>query len=313
MKYLLALFLFLIAFPIKAETLTVLTWATGQMPYANTQLIVKYLQKYLPDIDNVVIKVVPGAGSLAVANYLYNNYPDGNQYVIGTFIKSIPLRGMLDVDWDKNIKFDIKKFIWLGSSSDGRNDPTVLISHKPLNEEIIIGEQNSSEYSVPDIMMQTTNLKIKKVTGYKNLSEIRLAFERKEIDAFLNGYESIKLYNPNFESKFVLQYGFGLKRHAELSHIPTLAEISSDKNKITAIELSYSLSKPYVAPPNISKEKAALLRAAFEKVVKDPDYLLEAKKLGQENTPILWQEIEEILNQMSKLKSSFPKPQSNNL
>lgn len=307
-KYLL-LFLFAIVTSVRAEPLTIITWATGQQPYANTLLVGKYMKKYLPNVDDVMIKVVPGAGSLNAVNYLYNNVSK-DSYTIGTFTRSIAIRSIMDDD--KNIKFDISKFVWLGSTSDGRKDPTVLLSHKSLNEELVIGEQNSSELSVVDIAIKTTNLKIKKVSGYKDLSEMRLAFLRKEIDAFFNNYSGALEYDINMKSKIILQYGNGTIRNSELKDIPTLSELSNNKTMINAVELSYAIARPYVAPTNISQEKAALLRTAFENVTKDPEYLEEAKKFNIETTFITWQKCEEMLNQLSKLKSSFVKSHLSN-
>jgi len=303
MRYVL-LVLWLLLTPVQAETLTIITWAVGQQPYANTLLVGKYMQKYLPNIDKVVIKVVPGAGSLNAANYPYR-VANKDGYTIGTFTKSIPLRTMLDVD--KNINIDISKFIWLGSTTDGRKESVVLVSHKPLNELVIVGEQNSSDLSIVDIIKSSTNLQMKKIAGYNNISELRLAFQRKEIDAFFNNYTGLKEYDINLKSKVILQYGNGIARHEEMLSIPTLIEFSNDTDATNALELSSVFSKPFVAPPNIPKEKAAQLRAAFAKVVSDPNYISEANLISLEIIPVLWEESEIILNQLSGLKSSLLK------
>ena len=58
-------------------------------------------------------------------------------------------------------------------------------------------------------------------------------------------------------------------------------DVAEEQQKLLNIfETQYILLRPYVAPPNIPKEKAFELREAFSKAVLDPEYKEEAIKLG---------------------------------
>lgn len=304
MRLVILMFTLLFMTPVQAETLTIVIQAINAQPYVNAKLLSKYMQKYHPSITSVIFKTVPGAGGMNAANYLYN-VADRDGYTIGTFTKTVALRGFMG---DKNAQYDPLKFTWLGSTSDGRKDPTVLISNKPLDQELMIGEQNSSELNIVDLVKTTTNLNIKKIAGYKDLTDIRMAYIRGEIDGLFNVYSGMMLNDSKWKSRVILQYGDGLNRHPELPKVPTLMGLTNDRKAIEVIEVSNILIKPFVAPPGIPPDKAALLREAFVKSVKDPDFIAEASSFFIEVTLIDHHQAEEILNQLSGLKASLPRP-----
>ena len=60
-------------------------------------------------------------------------------------------------------------------------------------------------------------------------------------------------------------------------------------------ENQYILLRPYVAPPNIPKEKASELRRAFSEAAQDKDYIEEASKAGIDVNLIDWKEAQSIV------------------
>src|SRR5262245_48022750 len=82
------------------------------------RLIARHIGKYIPGNPTVVVQNMPGAGSLRAVNYLYNvARRDGS--VIAAFARDMPLIGVLG---NPNVRFDPRKFTWLGSSSSYGND-----------------------------------------------------------------------------------------------------------------------------------------------------------------------------------------------
>jgi tripartite-type tricarboxylate transporter receptor subunit TctC len=303
-KWILSFFL-LFSFAAKAETLTIISWNSTTLPAINAKILSKYIQKYHPDITDIEYKVVPGAGGISVANYLYNVAPkDGN--TIGIFPRTVPLKGFIG---DNNIKFDPKKFTWIGSSSDGRKDVNLLISRKPYEENLIIGDTNSSNSSIVELINKTTNLKFKTVLGYKDIPSMRFSLDSKEIDGYLISYSGYKLLDLNRAAPIV-QYNSGKEKHPDLPNVPTLFELAKNeesKKIIQVLELSNTVSRPFVAPPDIPKEKAFKLRQAFEKAVNDPDYKLESEKHFLVVNFINWQQIESIIEDLSKVDKEILK------
>jgi tripartite-type tricarboxylate transporter receptor subunit TctC len=80
-----------------------------------TRTIAHFMSKHVPGNPAAVVENMTGAGSLVAANYLYNNAkPDG--LTIGNWNSAFVLNQALG---DPNIKFDARKFGWLGAPSKG--------------------------------------------------------------------------------------------------------------------------------------------------------------------------------------------------
>src|SRR5260370_15600981 len=98
------------------------------------RLVATHLGKYIPGNPTVVVQNMPGAGSLRSVNYLYNTAPkDGT--TIATFARDMPLLGIIGNN--PNVRFDPRKFTWLGSSSSYANDAYLLFTRKDAAVESI--------------------------------------------------------------------------------------------------------------------------------------------------------------------------------
>ncbi len=80
------------------------------------RLLARYIGKYLPGNPTIVPQNRPGAGSLNLANYLYNAAPkDGTEIaIVGRGVAMEPLLGGAA----SQAKFDSTKFAWLGSMNN---------------------------------------------------------------------------------------------------------------------------------------------------------------------------------------------------
>ena len=299
----LAIFLITLLFivPVQAETLTIIVQNINGQPYYNARLLGKYMVKHYPGATESVVKVVPGGNGINAANFIYNLAPkDGLTF--GTFTRSAPLAGLIG---GKNIQFETDKFTWLGSTSDGRKNPNVILSHRKYDGSTLnMGEQGTSEGSTIDMIKNMTGWNLKRVSGYKDVPEIRLAFSRKEIDGFFIVYSTLMAGNPEFKPNIIIQYGNGLARHTELKDVPTLMEltVSEDNKKLLAYrELAEIMARPFVAPPQISNEKASLLREAFNKAVHDPEFIEEAMKMSIDVSFLGHKDAEDIILRLKSL------------
>jgi tripartite-type tricarboxylate transporter receptor subunit TctC len=280
-----------------AQELKVVVPSNSDSYSINARVFTRHMAKYLPEKSSVVIQEIPGAYSVVAANYLYDLAPkDGN--TIGTFYKNIPLMGALG---GSSIKYDARKFTWLGSTADGREDAVMLWSNKKEYQELIVGSENIVAGDPTLLVRDLMGIKMKIVAGYPNSSEARLALERKEVDAAVYSLIGIKTAKPNWlkpdsDIKPILQFGNGTARHKDYPNVPTLAENTNQKELLNVYEKQFVLLRPFVAPPNIPADKAKALREAFAKTIDDQDFLAEAKKANIDVKLIGWQEAEHIVN-----------------
>src|SRR5438105_2023452 len=142
------------------------------------RLLARHIGRYVPGSPAVVVQNMPGAGSLVAANYLYNLAPkDGTTF--GLIARNMPLIGLLGNN--ANVRFDPRRFTWLGSSSNFSNDAYVLIVRKdaPMRSiddalraggpPLVLGgtADGGSSSDVPKILRDTLGLNVRLVIGYR--------------------------------------------------------------------------------------------------------------------------------------------------
>jgi hypothetical protein len=97
-------------------------------------------------------------------------------------------------------------------------------------------------------------------------------------------------------------------RHPDFPDVPTARELAKNEAARALIELAelpYTLSRPFAAPPDVPKDRARALQAAFLAVNSDPQYLEDAAKLKLDVSPIgadgVLQAIDRIANASPEL------------
>ena len=80
------------------------------------RLLARFMPKYIPGNPEMIVQNMPGAGSVVATNYVYSvAKPDG--LTIGYPSNGIYLDQLVG---RPEVKFDIRKFAWIGSPSENR-------------------------------------------------------------------------------------------------------------------------------------------------------------------------------------------------
>jgi tripartite-type tricarboxylate transporter receptor subunit TctC len=263
---------------------------------SNARLVARHLAKHIPGEPTIVPKNMPGAGHIRAANYVFSQAPkDGT--VIGTFIPIFVMSQLLGRS--KSIQFDPAKFNWLASTSS--NNSTVYTWHtsgvKTLEEatkkEVLMGGTGVGSYTViyPLVMNSVLGTKFKVVTGYKSTAEIGLAMERGEIQGRAgNNFNSLKAENGEWlrTGKINLIAQVGLARDAEFPQVPLLTDFAKnedDRRILRLFSTDVMIGRPFVTSPGVPPERVALLRRAFDAMMKDPAYVEDARKASLDVSP----------------------------
>jgi tripartite-type tricarboxylate transporter receptor subunit TctC len=146
-----------------------------------TRAVARYLGKHIAGNPSMVVENMDGAGSLIAANYVYNKAdPDG--LTIGVWISGQIIRDALG---DRSIKFDGRKFGWIGAPSNGA--PTcammgftelktwddVLNAKRPIK---MGGVRAGTSYTdVPSILNKVAGTNFDVISGYAGTSPVRMA------------------------------------------------------------------------------------------------------------------------------------------
>lgn len=87
--------------------------------------------------------------------------------------------------------------------------------------------------------------------------------------------------------------------------VPTLYELMDQYKtpetgrRLAAVILAANIfGRPIMTPPGVSGERVRLLRDAWNKAIKDPDFLAEAKKRGWPVDPVAGEELESLAKEV---------------
>ncbi len=276
--------------------------------YART--LGRYLGKYIPGEPTVVVQNTPGAGSLKVVNYLYNAAPrDGT--VLATFARGIVFEPLLG--HTEGTQFDAARFNWIGSIANevsvcalmrSRGIATFADMEKTPFRIGASGVGADSDI-FPVVLRNLFHLPMKIVTGYQGGAEMVLAMQRHEIDGRC-GWSWTSLISRDkamLDARdIVVTLQIALAKHEDMPDVPLVMDLVHDPRQLAALRLLVSrqnIARPFAAPPDVPPERIAALRRAFDAVMRDPDFVAEARKLGLEVRPVAGSEVQKLFAEIS--------------
>jgi tripartite-type tricarboxylate transporter receptor subunit TctC len=282
------------------------------------RLIARHMGKHIPGNPIVVPKNMEGAGSLRLANWLYNVAPkDG--LVFGTIGRGTGFDPLLG---HKAAQFDGNNFNWIGSAND---EVSVCVSwNKPGNvttfeelyaKQLTVGGTGAAADTdqFPRILNNVLGTKMKIVTGYPGGNDVNLALERGEVDGRCGwSWSSVESTRGNWvkEKKINILVQLALQKHPDLPDVPLItdqAKSEEQKQILTLIFARQALGRPYLAPPGIPQDRVDALRKAFMDTMQDKEFLAEAEKAQLEITPIGGDALQKLVAEVYKTPPEIAK------
>ena len=268
----------------EGKTVNVIIGATGGSLELAARIVTRHLGKHLPGHPNVVLQNMPGAAHLVATNHVYTvAKPDGL-----TLLAANPSVGIAQLTKVEAVRFDLRKFEWLGSSgADG-----VALSIRPdlpyktwqelknSGRELVVGTTGpgSNAHDFPLFLKEFAGAKFKLVSGYKANADILLALERKEVDVWSAFATTIKLAADRGAVRPLVRGRVAIPGFESLPVDEDLATSALGKAMMGIRAAPLAIGRAFAAPPGTPADRVALLRDAFAKAVKDPEFVAEAKK-----------------------------------
>ncbi|MFN3892304.1 MAG: Bug family tripartite tricarboxylate transporter substrate binding protein [Beijerinckiaceae bacterium] len=273
----------------------------------NARLFARHYPAHLGGNPTIVVQNQIGAGSVVMANTLFNSAPrDGS--VIGAAINGMPSAALFTPDV---VQFDPRKFNWLGSTN--RETQLTYVWHTaPVRKladlrttEVVVGATTpgTTQYEYPIVAAKLLGLKYKVISGYKGTTDIHLAMERGELQGMgSNGWLSLKTLNSNWiaEKKIIPIVQFNFERNPELADVPTIFEVAkteSDKKAFALMVGRLEYGRPFFLPPGVPQDRVAYMRRAFDATMKDPAFLAEAEKSKIDVDPITGEQVAKLVDE----------------
>ncbi len=279
------------------------------------RLFAHHMGKHIPGSPNIIAQNMPAAGSLVAANYLYNvAKPDG--LTIGAVIPGLYLDQLIG---RKEVQFDWARFNWLGTPEQTEWVFIVRADRPYKSIEDIraateppkcgASDTGSFLYQVPKLFEETLGMKITMVTGYAGGPDVDLAIERGEVycrsistTAFFGREPYITWGKKGFVRPLAQT---GKKRHPPLGDVPTLYELmdqyktSEISRRLATVMLASNVfGRPMLTPPGVPAERVKILREAWNRTVKDTEFLAEAKKRRWPVEPVVGEELDALAKEV---------------
>ncbi len=273
--------------------------------------LARYLGLHIPGQPQIIVQNMPGAGSLKLANFLYNvAAKDGT--VIGGFAPGIVAEPLLG--HGEGVQFEATKFGWLGSMSQEVSVCALMSSTGIATVEdmqkkpMVIGASGGGAESdvFPTLLRNMFHWPIRIVTGYPGGTEITLAMQRHEVDGRC-GWSWTSLLARNkamlLSRDMTVTLEIALDRDSDplLSGVPLIMDLTTDPTLRAALKLivsRQSIARPFAAPPGLPADRLALLRRAFDDTMRDPDFLAEARRLDLDVQPVGGEAVETLIREI---------------
>jgi tripartite-type tricarboxylate transporter receptor subunit TctC len=278
---------------------------------ALARITARHMSRYIPGNPNIVVVNEPGAGTLMLANRLYNVAPrDGTQFgIIARGMAIEPLIG------SSNVLFDATKFTWLGSAA---NEVSLCVTYggaavktwqDALTTPFTVGGAGTG--SDPDVFANVLRnlfgVKDRLVTGYPGTPELSLAMERGEIDGRCGwSWASIKWEKGDWvaENKLNVLVQMALAKAPDLPHVPLITDVAQNDEQRQILKLVFSrqvTGRPFVAPPGLPADRKQALRIAFDQTMKDADFRRETQNNGIEINPVSGVDIDALISELYRM------------
>src|SRR5829696_8689348 len=276
---------------------------------AYARLLARHISKFIPGNPTIVVQNMPGAGGIVAANYLYNAAPkDGSAMAqVQRLVPFVQIMG------EPGPQFETAKFNWLCSLA---SEVTVCVSWKASTDvktfedlkkkELIIGGSGPNDTeTVPATLNNVLGAKFKLITGYPSSTAITLAMERGEVSAVCSSYSSLATRNAHWfrDDKVNFLVQASTQKHPALPNVPLALELATNPDDKALLEFSdarLAIGRPFMLPPGVPAERVKALRAAFDQMVKDKDFLADAEKEGRELDIVGGDEMQALLERLSK-------------
>lgn len=275
------------------------------------RLVQRNLARHMPGSPNIIVKNMPGASGIRLANHMYARAEkDGSE--IGIVQNTIVLEPLMG---NNAVQYEPDKFTWLGSVSS-LTSTCVVSDQSPVQsmeeaqkKELLIGGQGSrsSTVLVPNSLNALTGTKFKIVKGYPSTTSVFLAMERGEVYG-LCGVGSDSILGSKAQQlrdgkiKVIVQINGAPVD--DFKGVPWMMDyVNNDRDRETMefIVGRQYFGRPFVAPPNTAPDKVTVLRKAFMDMMTDKAYLADAEKQGIPVNPVSGEEVQAFIAKLFKM------------
>ena len=271
---------------------------------AYARLVSRHIAKHLPGNPTIISRNMPGAGGVIASNYVYGVAPqDGTTLtIITSSFANEQLFG------NPLIKYDARKFRAIGRLLDTTSvlffwhaSPIKTVADmltKPSTIAI------SSVNEIPAFRIRAMNAflgaSLKMIPGYPSAQDYVLATERGETDGGTSTFIGLSQQFSTYlaEKKLNILTQFATDRDPQMPDIPTVLELA--KNDATRqifrqLVSNDAIGRALFTTPNTPPERLRLLRAGFDDMLVDAEFLEDARRSQLPLVPMSGEDLQRVV------------------
>ena len=277
------------------------------------RLVARHFGRFLPGTPAVAV-VNDEGGGVALANR-FARQGDAGTIEIAILQRAVP---QLAIQGDSTTHFDPLKLTWLGSLSSFANDAYVLIVASrhpaktvwdlapPAPPALIGGDApGSTNLTFALIARDALKLNIAVKDGFAGAAGMFFAMMDGDLDGQVIGLNSLMANQPQLwktrDVRPLLQFG-RRSRHPLLPDVPLASEYTHDADALALVafaEAPLAMALPFVAPAGLAPAEAATLQRAFAEMVRDRDFLADARKVNLDITAVSGADVRSVIAAMA--------------
>jgi tripartite-type tricarboxylate transporter receptor subunit TctC len=275
---------------------------------AYARLLSRHLGRQLPGNPTIVARNMPGAGGVIASNYLYNVAPqDGTTLAIIT--SSFANEQLFD---NPQIKYDARKFLAIGRLLDTTSvlffwhtSPIKTLADMfGMPATLAISSVNEVPAYRLNAMNRYLGTRFKAIPGYPSARDYVMAVERGETDGGTSTYIGLSQLFSHFlrDRKLNILVQFALARDPQIPNVPTVIELAKERDKdadgiavFRQLVSNDEIGRSLFTTPNVPPARLALLRSAFQTMLKDGEFRAEAEQLRLPLVPKTGEEMQKVV------------------
>lgn len=279
-----------------------------------SRLFARFVSKHIPGNPTVIPQNMPGAGSFQAANFLYAVAPkDGT--AMGMFTQVSAIEEKLQ---SPGVQYKTAEFNWIGRMSailevhfTWKTSKAKTMADAMQHEIPLAGTgAGSPSEGYPKLLNALVGTKFKVISGYPGSTQGMMAMERGEVDGGLTSWNTLNRTKQdwlrNHDINLLVQYAPA--RHSELPDVPTVIEIAKtpEAKQVLAFFISSAqIGRSIAAPPGVPADRVQLLRAAFDAMLKDPEFRAEIEKTGLEFQPAAGEDVQKLIAETARVPNEI--------
>ncbi|MGE5304811.1 MAG: hypothetical protein ACM3TN_15985, partial [Alphaproteobacteria bacterium] len=150
---------------------------------------------------------------------------------------------------------------------------------------------------------------------YKGTGPIRVALQRREIDALCSGWESMRvtaraLLDAKGDDRLIPFIIQGKVEDPEVKDLPQFTNAIKGEDNLAAFRAwvnQYDFQRPLMVPPKTPRERLQTLRTALQKTLADPEFVAEARKSKMLIDNVTGEDIERSVSEILSISPAVKK------